>query len=853
MLRLTLIAFALTLGCSSAESTHQVSAAAPIGLQAQERAADVTSPEAHLGRPVGTDFQLADWEQVSSYYKRLAEESPRVETMRIGTSTEGREFLLSIISSEDNLARLDELKRYAAIIADPRGHTEAEKEEAIANGKVILLISPQMHSTETAGTEFAMEFAHRLATRDDEPWKSAREKIVIGIFACTNPDGLDHVVHWYRETVGKPYEATGLLKLYQYYTGHDNNRDWFMLTQNESRIVTEQLYSVWHPQIYWDVHQQGSGRERLFVPPYRDPLNPNLDPAIITGIDAIGSRALLDLTRDGFSGISTGVSYDMWWTGGNRNVPVRHNIIGILTEAASVNIASPIFFSKNDLSPPRGLDHYAPSNLFPNPWPGGWWRLRDIIEYELSFGRSLLGTIAREPALWMRNRLEATERAIARGRDESPRAWIIPSFNADPGAVHRLMDSLFLTGVEAHVADQPFIADGRDYPAGSIVIRSDQPYNNYIKDLFEAQRYPDGAPPYDVAGWSLPVLMGIDRVEVVHPLNENLALRLVTTADEAIAGFDGRMRELSPTSRDSRVWREAFEALSRGEMVVLDRSGGLRTKEIPSNERDEIDAPGPDTDQTLTTERMPRIGVYSPWSGDMDEGWLRWVLDTWKVPFTTVRNEHLRAGNLDQAFDLIIFPSTWSRMLDDGRTADTVPTEYAGGLAPEGAIAIEEFVRGGGRVIAMDDSAMWAIDLLKLPIVDALRDEGNREFSCPGSVLRAVAESDLLTAGLDDSISVFFSGSRAFRMMTDKERAEHGIAGDTKTVRTLVTFAPTRVLISGWIRKPEAVQGQAAWMRATYGAGSVDLFSFRPQYRGWSQEAFQLLFRAIVFGSDHTR
>ncbi|MFN7140736.1 MAG: M14 family zinc carboxypeptidase, partial [Limisphaerales bacterium] len=276
------------------------------------RAQNVTSPEEHLGRPLGTDFKLADWKEVSSWYHKLGQESPNVVTRKIGTTTEGRDFLISVISSPDNLNNLERLQRYAAIIADPRGHSEEAKREAVERGKVILLVSPQMHSTEAAGTEAAMKFVHALATSEEEPWASARKNLVVGVFACTNPDGLDHVVSWYRKYVGTPYEASAMLQLYQQYTGHDNNRDWFMLTQAETRIVTEQLYTVWRPQVYWDIHQQGNNRERMFVPPYRDPLNPNLDSAIITGIGTLGSRALYDMTRDGLTGISTGVSYDMW-------------------------------------------------------------------------------------------------------------------------------------------------------------------------------------------------------------------------------------------------------------------------------------------------------------------------------------------------------------------------------------------------------------------------------------------------------------------------------------------------------------------------------------------------------------
>ena len=397
-------------------------------------AQDVSSPSEHLGRPLGGDFTLADWSEVSSYYEKLAASSPRVLVESVGETTEGRQFLMSTISSEANLARLDEIKRHAARIADPRGASAAEKREAIERGVPIVMISLAMHSTEVAGTQFGMEFVYNLATSDEEPWSSAREELVVNVIPCTNPDGLDHVVSWYRETVGTPHEAAGLTKLYQYYAGHDNNRDWFMLTQNETRIVTELLYSVWRPHVYWDVHQQGQGGERMFVPPFRDPLNPNLDPVVMAGIGSIGARALLDLTREGFTGISTGVSYDMWWNGGNRNVPVRHNIIGLLTEAASANLASPVWLPRSRLRGPSGLDGYRPSNQFPSPWPGGWWRIRDIIDYEMGFGRSLLRSVsARAEDVWLKSAMDVAERVIAKGAEGSPRAWLIPSDNPDIG------------------------------------------------------------------------------------------------------------------------------------------------------------------------------------------------------------------------------------------------------------------------------------------------------------------------------------------------------------------------------------------------------------------------------------
>jgi len=807
----------------------------------------VTSPSDHLGRPLADDFELADWNEVSSYFDRLGAESPHVNIERVGTTTEGRDFLLAVLSSEDNLANLEQIQAHARTLADPRGATLEGKRRAMEEGKLVLFISCAMHATETAAPQMAMELAYRLATSEEEPWRRAREEMVVLLAPSLNPDGQDHVVSWYRETVGTPFEASGLLKLYQYYAGHDNNRDWFMLTQAETRVVTDLLYSTWFPQVYWDVHQQGSSRERMFVPPFRDPLNPNLDAGVIAGIDALGSRALFDLTRAGLRGVSTGVSYDMWWNGGNRNVPVRHNIVGLLTEAASVRIASPVFLPRSELSAPRGLGQYAPSNRFPDPWPGGWWRLRDIVDYELAFAESLFGSLSRERRLWLRNGLEASERAIAEGTREAPRAWLIPSDNRDVGAVRRLVQVLLWSGVEIHVASDTLDADGRSWPAGTIVIQRAQPYGSHVKDLFEVQRYPEGEPPYDVAGWTLPFLLGVQRVEVNQPIEATL--ERILDAGQAVAAFEGDARAVDGTlsSWDSDDWKQLVSELASGARLRFAESGAAAGLFIPEPEgsKDEPATEGPVLDS------LPRIGIYSPWSGSMDEGWLRWVFDTWGAPYVTVRNEMLRAGSLDAFLDVLVVPSVSPRQLDRGRSEGSVPSEFTGGLDPEGAIAVEEFVRDGGRLITLGRSSTWAIDLFRLPLVDVTRDDEAGEFSCPGSVLRTIPETERLTVGLPASVPVFFSRSPAWREMTDDERQAERIGqpADGQT-RVLLRYAPTRVLLSGWIQDPEVINGRAAWIRARHGAGEIDLFAFRPQYRGWSQASFSLLYRALLLDSE---
>lgn len=782
----------------------------------------IVTPAEHLGRPVGGDFTLADWKEVSSYYLRLDEQSARVSVERLGTTTEGREFLAAVITSEANMARLPAIRAAAARVSDPRGLDAAQRAELVASAVPVLVVSIAMHSTETAAPQFGMEFAHQLATSDAEPWKSARERLVTVILPCTNPDGLDHVCEWYRGIVGTEHETASMPKLYQYYTGHDNNRDWFALTQAETRLVTKLLYEDWHPQVYWDVHQQGQLGERMFVPPFRDPLNPNLDPTIMSSINLLGTRALHDMTREGFSGVATGVTYDQWWNGGNRNVPVRHNIVGLLTEAASVHFASPVYLERSKLKAPGGKGEYAPGVNFPLPWPGGWWRLRDIIDYELAFARSLVRSLASEPQLFVENALQAAERSIAKGRDEAPRAWVLPSDNVDRGASRRLVDTLLRGGVELQRARTKFSADGREYPAGSVVIFRDQPYGQHVKDLFETQRYPEGDAPYDVAGWTLPLMFGVRAVECVE--RPTVEVERLRAAEEVDVAFRGSAR-VDVSVLESDTWRVVFERLARGEKLHFVEQEARFVSEAKDGSR--------------LLERLPRVGLYAPYTGSMDEGWMRWVFDTWKLPYVTVRNEGLRAGELAKWIDVLVIPDVSAGTLDQGRALGSAPSELVRGLEPQGAVAIEEFVRSGGRLVTVGAASQWAIDLLELPLVNVTKDkakDGEGAFNCPGSVLRAIPKPHALTRGLPESVSVFFSDSAAWKLEPRPDAR----------VETLLEFAPTRLLLSGWIRGASTIEDRAAWVRAEHGSGVAHLFSFSPHYRGWSQQCFPLLFRAIL-------
>ncbi|MDF1800404.1 MAG: peptidase M14, partial [Planctomycetota bacterium] len=525
---------------------------------------------------------------------------------------------------------------------------------------------------------------------------------------------------------------------------------------------------------------------------------------------------------------------DMWWNGGNRNVPVRHNIIGLLTEAASVNIASPIFLERRELRAPGDLPAYASSNRFPAPWPGGWWRLRDIIDYELAFGESLLGTLTRDRSAFIDNAIGAAERAMsatgAAGEPAAPRAWLLPADNEDHNALARLVDILDRGGVEVHSATADFTADGRDYGAGTLIVYRDQPYGQHVKDLFEVQRYPEGAAPYDVSGWTLPILFGLRRVEVVADFEAEA--ELVDGATDALARMDPDFLPEVMAGSDGNEWRALFGSLTAGGSATFRFGGDLAGHFTLGADLELSPEEAQDGVHNVVLEGLPRIGVYTTHSGSMNEGWLRWVLDGYGCGYTRLFNETIRAGALNELCDVIVLPSIGGSSLDRGRSPGSLPELYTRGLDPEGAIALEEFVRSGGRLVTMQSSATWATELFDLDLEEVTRGAG--DFSCPGSVLRTVPGDGDLADGLKPSVPIFFSRGLAWELP------------DADGYEVPLRYAPRRVLYSGFLEGADVIQDKAAWVRAQYGEGSIDLFGFRPQYRSWSEAAFPLLFRALL-------
>ena len=840
--------------------------------------AQIISPEEAIGFPVGADYKLACWETITDYLRLLAASSNRVIFEERGKTTEGLDFVLVLISSPENLANLDRYKAIQKKLANPQEHDMTELKRLAQGGKAVVMISCNIHSTEIASSQMSMELAYQLATENTPKVKEILENTILLLIPSANPDGLNMVVDWYERTVNTPYEGARMPWLYHKYTGHDNNRDWFMLTQVETQLVTQILYEEWFPQVVYDVHQMGNRGARFVIPPYFHPVNPNIPPLLQRELSLIGAQMALDLTSQGFTGVLSNAVYDTWWHGGFRTVPYRHNMIGILTEAASVNIASPVFQPKSSLrGHRRGLSGYAQQTNFPEPWPGGWWRMRDIIDYEEAASYSILSIAAKQKEMFLTNFYRMGLDAVEKGEGEPPRAFLVPTDQRDMNTALKMLQILQRGGVKIHRANANFTADGVEYPAGTYVVSMAQPFRAHAKDLLEVQRYPrripaPGAPPerpYDIAGWTLPLQMGVKVIKVVEAFGADLTL--VEEIPEAagklhLDGVDFQDAVVYALRNQTNLETVALNRLLQADRYTIYQQQRenvsrdmhlprgtiiLKSTRIPGSDSAELR----DLAESLGVEiyalnqrfvdlkaklRQPRLGLYKPWVANMDEGWTRWVLKEHEFPYRNLTDAEIRAGSLADWYDAIILPDMRASRMIKGHAEGSLPPEYVGGIGLEGVANLRTFVEQGGTLICLNWATEVPMKHFGLEIADALESNQSSsqksvgtEFFCPGSLLRVFVEtSHPIGYGLEREMAVFFKSGPAFE------------ARGGKRVAAYPNFNP---LMSGWIEGDKRIRQKGALWDIKLGRGRVILFGFKPQHRAQSHGTFKLLFNAIYY------
>jgi hypothetical protein len=759
----------------------------------------IPTPASHFGHEIGVDRKLLDWDKVVSYFRALERSSDKIRVEELGKTIEGRPFIAATIAEPETLRSLDRYREVQRRLADPRSTSEAEAESFIARGKTVVLLTCSIHSTEVASTHTAVEFAYRLLTEDKPRYRAILHNTILLLVPSLNPDGVDIVTRWYRRTLGTPYEGTSPPELYHRYVGHDNNRDWYMFTQPETRMTVSKLHNVWHPQIVYDVHQQGQYASRIFVPPWLDPVEPNVDAILAQEMNMIGTAMAADLTAAGKKGVAIHAAYDFWTPA--RHYQAFHGGLRILTESASARLATPVTIRREQLDRNAlGYDAQQRSWNHLEPWDGGEWHLRDIVDYQLIAFESCLYQAAIHRDELLRDFYRVGQRAVARTQ---PAAFLIPAKQRDPGGTRKLLDTLDFGGVEiARAAD------------GSHVISMAQPYSSFAKTLLDRQNYPDmrqypGGPPvrpYDVTAHTLPLLMGVDVEALEKPWAGVLARE----------HFPGEHPE-SFAAGDTDSWLTINRVWKSGGAVWRDPATG--------------DFATAQKGATWKQLRRPRIGLYKSFIPSIDEGWTRWLLEQFEVAYTNMGNNDVQSGDLRRKFDVLVFPDQPSDELASGYAKGSMPQEFTGGLGDAGADALREFASQGGTLVFLNRSTAYATQVLGVKAKNVLDGVSNREFYAPGSLLNVTLEpGSPLTVGLPREIAVW---------------SEHSPAWEA-SAGAVARYPDAQILASGWLLGEKLLAGRSALVDSRLGAGHVILFGMRPQYRGQSYQAFKLFFNALV-------
>jgi hypothetical protein len=836
---------------------------------------EIPSPEEFFGFQMGADRKLAHWDQLLEYYDLLNERSDRIHVVEMGESTLGNTFLSVFISSPQNLARLDELKRMNAVLQDPRGHSQAEIEDAIQNGKVVFVQSYGLHSSEVAASQTIAEVTYEFATRNDDQILEILDNTIAIMIPCLNPDGEIMITEWYNRWVGTEYEGAGLPYLYHHYIGHDNNRDAFMTATVESEYGAEILFREWIPQGYIDHHQMGSYTARMAIPPYAEPIRPDADPLVWREMSWYGAHIGYKMDEADLKGAIGAAIYSGWGHFGFHWITPFHNIAGMLTEGASARLATPIFIHPDQLGGSRQFPEYEAQTTFPNPWPGGWWRVRDIVEMQKVATYAPLEIAAKNRETVLRNAYNKSSRQIQRGLEGEVKAYVIPAEQHDPLTMKKLINKLLGQGVTVEETSREFIHEGRVYGAGSFVVSMAQPKRGLIRWALGQTYYPDnsftrdaeGNPirPYDLSTDNFAEFMGVRADPVKTPIVEPLT-RLTNWLDpdgEVSAGangyvLDGRLNDafhavnlLFEAGASIRRMAHGGEGLEPGDFIVESGVSSTAVADIAAETGvDFMPLPGEVPDASYPIQKQ-RIGMYHRYlGGSMDEGWTRLLLEDFDFEYTKMLDEHILAGDLHEEYDVIILAADSKGMMTGirggggagygrGRDPSTIPPEYRSGFGQAGIDALEAFVGNGGTLVTFAQAGDLPIDEFGLPVRNAVAGMWGNEFWSPGSTLKVdVDTSNPYAFGMpEEALALFLAQGQVYETVSGPASAG---------VRRIVTYKDRDILQSGWLLGEEAIADKAAVVSVEHGEGTVFLIGFRPQHRAQTHGTFKLFFNALM-------
>jgi hypothetical protein len=875
----------MVLGCLAGLTLASPMARPTVSAQAARPA--LAEPERFLGFRVGADNKLARWERIVEYMRLAAASSPRVHVRELGPTTNGNPFIAVEVSSADTMRDLDRFKHLERKLYFQDGApTDAEREEIFQAGKAVVAVTCNIHSTEIGSSQMVLELVHRLATDDSPQTRKILDHVILVLVPSLNPDGQIMVTDWFNRNVGTEFEASPLPWLYHPYVGHDNNRDMYAFTQKESRLTASLLWHDWFPSVWLDEHQMGSSGARIFVMPATDPINPNVHPLVYRWNGIFGQAQAAALEAAGKDGIIYNSTYTNFWQGAMAWSGWWHNQVGLLTEVASARVAAPVEQRRaapgasisspepdfqaqmrrqlddpsQPLAPPRDV---TPRTEYPRPWMGGRWTLRDIVDYELTATVGLLEAAADRRETLLRQIYEVNRVTVSAGTHGEPAAIVIPvEGQFDPRAPMRLAERLRIGGVEVSRAGAGFDADGRHYPAGTLVVPMNQVFARYAKDLLEKQTYPEvrrspGAPPeppYDVTAWSLGMQMGADVVFVKTPVPSSAALARLDDGLQPGGRVEGTGTAYSFDYRGPGSALAVNRLLHNGAAVRFERGAAATRVVVTGVDRSRLEAAAAESGLTIRADttpkrpaadalivRAPRVALYQPWTANMDEGWTRWVLEQYGFAPKSIHNAEIKAGGLRRQFDAIVLADQQARDIVEGLDARSVRPEYRGGIGEDGVQTLKAFVAEGGTLVLLGASTELAIQRWPVPVRNLKRALTRDQHFAPGTILRVqVDTASPLGFGVPADTTGFYNNSPFFEL-TD------GFA--SQRVSVVARYPNTDLVASGWLKGEDVMAGRAAVVQVETNPGRLVLFGLRPQHRAQTEATFPLLFNALYLSA----
>jgi hypothetical protein len=843
----------------------------------------ITSPEKFFGYQLGADRHMARWDKIVEYYGILEKESGgRMKVINMGPTENGVPFLEVIITSAKNMADLENLKKKNLTLVHPGNTPESEIKSIIASGKVFVVQSMSMHATEIGGTQMAPELAYDMLNRTDEDAKRIMDNVVLIEVPCFNPDGEIMVTDWYNKTLGTPYEGSNYPSLYAKYIGHDDNRDALLTSMRESQYMASLLFTGWKPQIYVDHHHQGSYGARISLPPYAEPTRPYGDPLMWREIAWYGAQMALKETENGYTGAINNAIYSGWGHFGFHWITPFHNIDGMLTESASAKLATPLYVLPEQLQGgARNLPKYEEETIFPDPWPGGWWHLRDIVNMQKTAAWAVMDIAARNRDTVLYNSYQKAVNQTKRGAEAAQNEYIIPANQLDPITVNFMIQKLLVQGIDIQKTEKPFTtADGHYYEAGTFIIPLAQPKYGLVRNLLNNNFFPDndwtrdknGDPirPYDLSTDAINEMMGVRVDHVAGPLkvDAKFITEAPTPAGKVPAGKPGYTLSVKLDAaflavnqlqqKGIKVSRIDVDApgLTKGDFLV---TGGAEADMKAIATATGVDFNPVASVPTTGTHALKRlhIGLYQRYGGgNVDEGWTRWLLEHFGYDYNSLFDPELKKGDLNAKYDVIIFPDDSTQTLTgeaapagaagrggrgggEGGGREDTPPEYRTGFGEEGVKALKDFVQKGGTIVTLGQASNFGMDKLGVRARNAIAGLPTKQFWCPGSTLHVkVDNNNPLAYGMPtEALALYLQGDPVFDLPG---------GNGSETYSVIASYGKRDILESGWLVGETNITGKPAMISAGMGKGKVVLVGFRTQHRAQTYGTFKLLFNAIT-------